>query len=194
VGGHLLQNWGEVVHETRVYDPVHGGRVATFALDASWFGDGANVYAQVTNGPRQGVPARGRSWIGRITSYGTTSWKTDLWHITEGNPVMNRTAIFTPSNRHSPGVIALNRRTGKLLWGANIGPSVSLVGANGVLYVLHEGTGTVDLLNMSSGALLRRVLVPGYKYLGITYGPTDMMVAGGTLYVLSDTGLVAMRP
>jgi outer membrane protein assembly factor BamB len=117
-------------------------------------------------------------------------WKADLGRITSGNAALAYGTLFAPSNRHNPGVIALNARTGKYVWGANIGPSSNMVVANRLIYVLHDTTGTVDILRTSNGTLVRRLLIGGYT----RRGGTGLMVAGGTLYVLGGNGLVALRP
>jgi len=116
-------------------------------------------------------------------------WKADLGRIVAGNPVLAYNTLFLPSNRHHPGVIALNATNGRYLWGADVGPSSSMVVANHLLYVLNDALGRVDIIRASNGVVLRSIKVPGFN----NRGATSVMVAGGTLYVLGGNGLVAYK-
>jgi outer membrane protein assembly factor BamB len=175
---------------TRVYSQKTASFLGTLRISADWLGDVRSAYAfALMNARSNGTVAR-RAWIGQISSSGTVVWKADLGKVASGNPVLAYGDVFVPSNRHHPGVIGLNARTGAFLWGADIGASSNMLVANHLLYVLHSTTGTVDVLRTANGTLVRRLTIAGFS----RRGGTGLMVAGGTLYARSTNGLVALRP
>ena len=189
LNGLLYQTVGQQSGTTHVYNQSSGRLVGTLQINARWLGDSHRAYAFVLVGRQPGSATLGRSWIGEIAPNGVAVWKADLGRIVAGNPVLAYNTLFLPSNRHHPGVIALNATNGRYLWGADVGPSSSMVVANHLLYVLNDALGRVDIIRASNGVVLRSIKVPGFN----NRGATGVMVAGGTLYVLGGNGLVAYK-
>ncbi|MBV9282806.1 MAG: PQQ-binding-like beta-propeller repeat protein [Chloroflexi bacterium] len=184
VAGRLYQVWGEVGEETRVYDPATGQLVARLPFGAGWTGDSSSAFAESSGG--SGSAAR----LQRISATGRPAWTVRLGAIAGGTspPVYAYRTLYTVSNRFHPGVIAVAAATGQIKWGADLGPSLILAGANHLLFALHRRTGTIDVLNAGSGALVVRLGVPGV-------GPPGqaLLIANGTLYVIGGNGLTALR-
>lgn len=184
VAGRLYQLWGMYMPSTHVYDAASGRLLATLPLTASWTGDVARSYADVTGGP-SGKP----DWLGEIGANGKPVWKVSVGHV-QGNsrPALAYGTLFLPSNRFHPGVIAVNARNGQVRWGADVGPNVSVAVANHLVYVLHTETGALDILDAASGRGVVHLMIPGY----VGYG--SLFVSGGTVYVVSGgAGLIALR-
>jgi hypothetical protein len=188
--GLLYQTVGQRSAVTHVYSQSSGHLAGLLQINARWLGDAHRAFAFVLVGRLPGSASVGRSWVGEIGANGVAVWKADLGKILAGNPVLAYNTLFLPSNRHHPGVIALNASNGRFLWGADVGPSSSMVAANHLLYVLNDTVGRVDIMRTSNGAVLRSLKVPGFN----NRGDTGLMIAGGTLYVLGGNGLVAFRP
>jgi hypothetical protein len=175
---------------TEVYSRPGGRLLGVLRINGQWLGDGRNAYAFSYMGTSSGRTPRTRAWIGQISSSGTVVWKADLGKVSSGNAALAYGTLFVPSYRNHPGVVALNARNGRFLWGADVGASSRMVVANHLLYVLHDTTGTVDILRVTNGSLIRRLVIGGWT----SRGQTGLMVAGGTLYVLGGNRLVALRP
>lgn len=187
--GLLFQRIGAYGGTTNVLDPRRGRVIGSLALNVRWMGDGSHAYAFGIGTFMPGTLTPARSWIAEIGSNGKTIWRDDLGLLRGGNPVLAYATLFAPSNRFNPGVIALEGRTGRYLWGANIGTTSSLVAANRLLYALTPGTASVSILRTANGALVRTVKLAGPRSSG-----GSLMVAGGTLYVLLGGTLTALRP
>jgi outer membrane protein assembly factor BamB len=185
----LYQTVGEHGAVTHVYNQVSGHQVGMLQINARWVGDAHRAFAFVLLGRPPGSASVGRSWVGEIAANGVAVWKADLGKILEGNPVLAYNTLFVPSNRHHPGVVALNATDGRYLWGADVGASSSMVVANHLLYVLNDAVGRVEVMRTSNGSVVRSVSIPGFN----NRGNTGLMVAGGMLYVLGGNGLVAFR-
>jgi outer membrane protein assembly factor BamB len=173
---------------TDVYDPTTGTLVGTFTVNPAWLGDATHAYAFFPAISNSTTGKTSRGWIGQISPSGGTVWKADLGRVTGGNPVFAYHELFVPSNRHSPGVIALDAKSGRYLWGANVGPSSSMVAANGLLYVLNSAAGRLSVLSIKTGASLRVLTLPTFK----GTGTGTLMIAGGQVYVRGAKGLVAL--
>jgi outer membrane protein assembly factor BamB len=188
VNGLLYAHLGLYGGITQVLNPRSGRLLGTLNLNARWLGDSAHSYAFVLPGVNPNTGAVGRAWIGQIGVNGATQWRADLGTIKEGNPALAYGDLFVPSNRHHPGVIALDARTGRYLWGVDCGVSSNLVVANHLVYVLNDTTGRLIILRTSNGSLVRTIPVPGFN----NRGAKDLMVAGGRVFVLGGNGLVAL--
>jgi hypothetical protein len=166
-----------------VYDPQHGTLLATLPIYARWTGNSAYTYAEVSTGLGKA------SWLEKIGATGKPTWRIRLGVVTGGGPILAYQTLFTPSNRYHPGLIAIRARDGKVLWGADLGPQLSLAGANHLIFALHRQSGRIDILRSDSGRELRYLQTPGY---GST-GSGVMIVAGGALFVVSGTRIEAFE-
>lgn len=192
VAGRLYQRWFSHGGETRVYDQRSGSLVATLPLNAEWTGDAHNAYAEVL--PRQtlaGVPRQRLSLV-RIDSTGRPVWKADLGLPSASRPVLAYRTLYVASNRFHPGMVAVDARNGKLLWGADIGKDLTLIAANHLVFALHmDSSGRVDVVDAGSGRPVHELDLGRMGFRGVD----SMMIAGGTLYLVgAGEGIVALRP
>jgi outer membrane protein assembly factor BamB len=190
IDGHLFSmNATAGVTETNVYDPTSGKLQGTLTLPAAhWLGDATHAYVFVPEMPATATTSASRGWMGQVGPGGATAWRSDLGNVRSGNPVLAGHTLYVPSYRHSPGVIALDARTGDYLWGANVGRSTSMAGANGLLYVLDGASGRLSVLSATTGRELRVIRSPAFK----GAGSDALMVAGGQVYVLGARVLTAL--
>lgn len=186
IAGRLFQTWGEMVGVTHVYDPQSGTLLATLPLNASWTGDATHAYAETTGRILTGTP---HSWLEYVAPTGKPVWRTDLGKTFGSRPVFAYNTLYASSYRFNPGLVAVNARTGKVLWGADLGQNLWMVAANHLLYVIQTQTGQVTILNAATGNVLRRFKVTPY----VNEGWPNLVIANGTLYVLRGQGIVAYR-
>lgn len=184
IADRLYQSSGSGRQQTSVYDPKTGALIAQLPLNAFWTGDARGVYAAVTSA------SIGTS-LERIASTGKPAWKVPLGHPQGASiPVLAYHTLFAQSNRFHPGIVAVAAATGKVVWAQDTGGNITLVGANHVLYALHQSSGRVDVMRTDTGKIVRSIQAPGYRQ----SGSWDEQVAGGSLYVMDGSRIIAMRP
>jgi outer membrane protein assembly factor BamB len=191
IDGHLfaMNTTAVGASETNIYDPTTGRLQGTVTVPVlHWLGDATHAYAFVPALPATPKTSATRGWIGQMGPGGATVWRSDLGAARTGNPVLAGHTLYVPSDRHSPGVVALDARTGHYLWGADVGRSASMAGANGLLYVLNGATGRLSVLNMTTGRELRVITLPAFK----GGGAGALQVAGGQVYVMGAKALTAL--
>jgi outer membrane protein assembly factor BamB len=192
VAGRLYQLWGTEGGNTRVYDTRSGALLGTLPLDAAWVGDSANAYA-LDYGARGGS----RAWLGRISPSGKPAWKTDLGRLSAfvAAPAIANGMLFVPSNRFHPGVVAIDATKGAIRWGANVGGISRLMVANGLLYALGATDGALIIINVANGHTVRTLPPPKVATAGGIHPPiTGELVANGTVYLVGENAIVALRP
>lgn len=190
VGGHLFQVWG---NQTRVYDPQLGQLLATLPGAPQWLGDDVNTFAFLSVLPALDGETPIQSWLARIGPLGKPVWRVMLGVPSDpsgdGNAAYADGLLYVPSNRFHPGAVAVDARTGKIRWGADVGAGLALISANHLVFAVHQSNNQVDILNGRNGHLLRRIAIAGGSY-----GQSSALVSGGTLYVATGQALVALRP
>jgi hypothetical protein len=185
IAGRLFQPWGMFMPETRVYDPATGQLAASLPLTASWTGDARNAYADALTAPGKGW------WLGQISATGKPAWKISLGAVVgQGNPVFAYGTLYASSNRFHPGVLAVNARNGQVQWGADLGSSLRLIAANRLLYVLHQTSGRIDVLDAGTGIRITQLAILRFT----PSSSAQLFISGQTLYVIDGSRLTALQP
>lgn len=187
LGGRLYQTWGENRGETRVYDPGSGRLAGRLNLFGWWTGDAGSTYLETTLNP---LSSSAQDWLERVDAAGRLSWRVRLGLVAGPDfPVYAYHMLFAASNRFHPGLVGIDAANGKVKWGADLGSGLSLIAANHLVYALHQSTGRVDVLSAADGRDVARLAVGP----GSGGGSSGLMVAAGTLYVISGGQLTALR-
>jgi hypothetical protein len=186
IAGHVYQSWGMGTGRTKVFDSTSGALLGTLPVYARWTGDGTRAFADVTGA------AASRSWLGEIGATGKPIWKIDLGHVAAvaADPVYAYGALYVASNRTSPGVSAVSAANGRLLWARDLGAGLALIAANHLLFVLHTRSGVLDILDAETGQTHRTLRVNGYSP---AFTASPLFLSGDTLYVITGSGLIALR-